>query len=103
MAGSPCSGMMHQPFTRERFSGNCGSATYRGPTGERELRCPPSAANWPKRPWQRARSSFLLQGTDLDAFRRVEAEVKLSRYGGDCYAYCMLAAGHIDLVIGEWA
>ena len=25
--------------------------------------------------------------------------MKLSRYGGDCYAYCMLAAGHIDLVI----
>ena len=25
--------------------------------------------------------------------------MKLSRYGGDCYAYCMLAAGHVDLVI----
>ena len=25
--------------------------------------------------------------------------VKLARYGCDCYAYCMLAAGHIDLVI----
>jgi len=25
--------------------------------------------------------------------------VRLSRYGGDCYAYCVLAAGHIDLVI----
>jgi myo-inositol-1(or 4)-monophosphatase len=29
----------------------------------------------------------------------VEEAVKLSRYGGDCYAYCMLAAGQIDLVI----
>ena len=28
-----------------------------------------------------------------------ERAVRLSRYGGDCYAYCMLAAGHIDLVI----
>jgi len=25
--------------------------------------------------------------------------VRLSRYGGDCYAYCLLAAGHIDLLI----
>jgi myo-inositol-1(or 4)-monophosphatase len=25
--------------------------------------------------------------------------VRLSRYGSDCYAYCMLAAGQIDLVI----
>jgi myo-inositol-1(or 4)-monophosphatase len=29
----------------------------------------------------------------------VENKVKLSRYGGDCYAYCMLAAGLIDLII----
>ena len=25
--------------------------------------------------------------------------MRLARYGCDCYAYCMLAAGHIDLVI----
>ncbi len=25
--------------------------------------------------------------------------MRLSRYGGDCYAYCMLAAGHVDLVV----
>ena len=32
-------------------------------------------------------------------FGKVEEAVRLSRYGGDCYAYCMLAAGHVDLVI----
>ena len=36
---------------------------------------------------------------DRAAFGRVEQAVRLSRYGGDCYAYCMLAAGHLDLVI----
>ena len=25
--------------------------------------------------------------------------MRLSRFGGDCYSYCMLAAGHVDLVI----
>jgi myo-inositol-1(or 4)-monophosphatase len=40
-----------------------------------------------------------MNGKDLAAFKRVEDKVKLSRYGGDCYAYCMLASGHIDLVI----
>ena len=29
----------------------------------------------------------------------MEAQTRLSRYGGDCYAYCALAAGHVDLVI----
>ena len=27
------------------------------------------------------------------------ASSRLARYGCDCYAYCMLAAGHIDLVV----
>ncbi len=37
--------------------------------------------------------------SDRADFVRVENAVKLSRYGGDCYAYCMLAAGQIDLII----
>src|SRR3974390_2881468 len=33
--GEPVFGMMHQPFTRERFSGDGGAARYRGPGGAR--------------------------------------------------------------------
>ena len=40
-----------------------------------------------------------MNGDDRAVFGRVEDAVRLSRYGGDCYAYCMLAAGHVDLVI----
>jgi myo-inositol-1(or 4)-monophosphatase len=36
---------------------------------------------------------------DRKAFGKLEDKVKLSRYGGDCYAYCMLAAGLIDLIV----
>ena len=44
-------------------------------------------------------SPLLMQDADRQCFARVEQAVRLSRYGGDCYAYCVLAAGHIDLVI----
>ena len=44
-------------------------------------------------------SPLLMQPADRAMFQTVENVVKLSRYGGDCYAYCMLAAGQIDLVI----
>jgi myo-inositol-1(or 4)-monophosphatase len=44
-------------------------------------------------------SPRLMNSSDRKAFSRVEEAVLLSRYGGDCYAYCMLAAGHVDLVI----
>ncbi len=33
------------------------------------------------------------------AFHRVAGKVRLVRYGTDCYAYALLAAGQIDLVI----
>ena len=33
------------------------------------------------------------------AFRRVAKGVRLVRYGMDCYAYALIAAGQIDLVI----
>ncbi len=36
---------------------------------------------------------------DQKIFERVAKEVKTVRLGGDCYSYCLLADGHIDLVI----
>jgi myo-inositol-1(or 4)-monophosphatase len=44
-------------------------------------------------------SPRLMNDSDRARFARVESDVRLSRYGGDCYAYCMLAAGHLDLII----
>ena len=41
--GQPVYGMMAQPFTRERFSGDGRKAQYRGPGGERDLRVRPCA------------------------------------------------------------
>jgi myo-inositol-1(or 4)-monophosphatase len=32
-------------------------------------------------------------------FEKVQTKTRLSRYGGDCYAYCMIAAGFVDIVI----
>ncbi|MEX2035845.1 MAG: histidinol-phosphatase [Xanthobacteraceae bacterium] len=96
-AGEPVYGMMHQPFTRERFTGDGGSARYRGPAGERALRVRSCAALADA--ILMTTSPLLMKEADRGAFGKVEKVVRLSRYGGDCYAYCMLAAGHVDLVI----
>jgi myo-inositol-1(or 4)-monophosphatase len=89
--------MMHQPFTRERFSGDGGAARYRGPAGNRDLRV--RACETLSDAVLFTTSPLLMSKPDRAAFARVEDKVKLSRYGGDCYAYCMLAAGQIDLII----
>ena len=36
---------------------------------------------------------------DQRSFERVVKEVKTVRLGGDCYSYCLLADGHVDIVI----
>jgi histidinol phosphatase-like enzyme (inositol monophosphatase family) len=93
----PVYGLMHQPFTGERFSGDGASASYRGPVGARKLmtrRCGSLrdaiiATTSPR----------LFDDGARAAYERVEREAQVTRYGCDCYAYCMLAAGHIDIVI----
>ena len=95
--GEPVFGMMHQPFIRERFSGDGGAALYRGPAGKRDLRVRECAKL--SDALLQTTSPRLMSSSDRAAFARVEDAVRLSRYGGDCYAYCMLAAGQIDLVI----
>jgi myo-inositol-1(or 4)-monophosphatase len=95
--GEPVFGMMNQPFTRERFSGDGGAATYRGPSGKRDLHVRACASLGDT--ILSTTSPLLMNEADRATFGRLEDKVKLSRYGGDCYAYCMLAAGLIDLVV----
>lgn len=95
--GYPVFGMMHQPFTREHFSGDGGAARYRGPAGDRPLRVRPCTAV--DEAILFTTSPLLMNADDRAAFSRVENAARLSRYGGDCYAYCMLASGHVDLVV----
>jgi myo-inositol-1(or 4)-monophosphatase len=96
-AGEPVYGMMNQPFIRERFSGDGAKAHYRGPAGARDLRVRACAELAEAVLF--TTSPLLMNDGDRQLFGRVEKTARLSRYGGDCYAYCMLAAGHVDLVI----
>jgi myo-inositol-1(or 4)-monophosphatase len=95
--GEPVFGMMHQPFIKERFSGDGGAASYRGPAGNRDISVRDCASLSDAVLY--TTSPLLMNEADRAIFRKVENAAKLSRYGGDCYAYCMLAAGQIDLIV----
>jgi myo-inositol-1(or 4)-monophosphatase len=103
IAGFPIWGtliaLLHQgtPFIGERFSGDSGSAHYHGPSGMRKLAVRRCASL--KEATMFTTSPLLMNAADRAAFNRVEEAVRLTRYGGDCYSYCMLAAGHLDLVV----
>lgn len=96
-AGGLIYGIIDQPYIRERFEGGLGLAQVTGPMGQSVL------ATRPARPLAEAIlfTTFPEVGTADEgaAFRRVAAKAKLVRYGMDCYAYALIAAGQIDLVI----
>lgn len=93
----PIYGIVDQPYIRERFEGGLGRAEVNGPTGRAPL------ATRAPRPLSEAIlfTTFPEVGTpeDAAAFNRVKAQARLTRYGTDCYAYALIAAGQIDLVI----
>jgi myo-inositol-1(or 4)-monophosphatase len=95
--GEAIFGMMHQPFMRERFTGDRQAARYRGPAGDRPLQVRSCVGL--SEAVLLSTSPLMFNDEEHTVFRRTEEKVRLSRYGGDCYAYCMLAAGHADLVI----
>jgi myo-inositol-1(or 4)-monophosphatase len=95
--GKPVLGMMAQPFTGERFAGDGKRAWYRGPGGDRMLttRSCPSVSD----AILFTTTPALFNPADRSRYDGVEASVRVPRYGADCYAYCMVAAGNVDLVI----
>jgi myo-inositol-1(or 4)-monophosphatase len=94
----PIVGAMHQPYTRETFFGTRDGAQMR-----RESQSMPLQVRKIERIQDAILSAtdpaMFANGPERDAFRSLAATVKMRRYGGDCYAYAMLAAGHIDLVV----
>ncbi|WP_165217746.1 histidinol-phosphatase [Affinirhizobium pseudoryzae] len=90
-------GMMDQPFTGERYFADGSASWYGGPDGERQLRVRDCASLSDAVLF--TTSPHIFEGGDLARYRSVEEKVRLFRYGVDCYAYALLAGGHVDLVI----
>lgn len=93
--GRPILGVIDQPITGERWIGAAGRTTlFRGPYGgragcrpltdlsEAELSC----------------TSPEMLGPDTSRFQRLRGKVRRNYWGGDCYAYGLLALGLIDIV-----
>jgi histidinol phosphatase-like enzyme (inositol monophosphatase family) len=93
----PVLGVMHQPYTGEMFIGDGGSARINGPRGLRELRVRDCEALADAT--LMTTDPRLFKGPERSAYDAIESAVRLTRYGTDCYAYAMLAAGQVDLVI----
>ncbi len=93
----PILGVIDQPYIGERFVGGTGYAFVKGPMGRTQLGTRDTRALDQAIVF----TTFPEVGTEAEGegFRAVSQHAKLTRYGMDCYAYALLAAGQIDLVV----
>jgi myo-inositol-1(or 4)-monophosphatase len=96
-ADGPIYGIIDQPYIGERFIGGFGAAKYAGPHGDGTL----AVGTTLNLNEATLFTTFPEVGSAAEGkgFHRVAKEVRLVRYGMDCYAYALLALGQIDLVI----
>ena len=90
----PILGVIDQPISRERWVGAARCPTTLNGVVVHCRTCPELATAT-----LFATTPDMFKETDAAAFARVSAAVKLTRFGADCYAYGLLAAGFIDLVL----
>jgi histidinol phosphatase-like enzyme (inositol monophosphatase family) len=94
-------GVVDQPHIGERFVGVNGSRerrawlTHRGktqPIATRPCRGLAAATLYTTTP-------DMFSPKEWEGYKRVQSQVRLARFGVDCYAYALVALGHVDLVI----
>ncbi|MDH3582407.1 MAG: histidinol-phosphatase [Hyphomicrobiales bacterium] len=97
-SGKPVAGVMNQPFTRERFWSDGRSAFFRR-DGQTKQRIRTRAASLGSAQMCTTDPALFAAGYEQAAFRALHSSVRHCRYGTDCYAYALVAAGHVDIVL----
>ena len=92
--GKPVLGVIDQPILDERWLGVEGErSTFNGkPIGVRA--CPAL-----DHAYMYSTAPIMFSGAFEKRHEALTRKVKLFRWGGDCYAYGLLALGHVDLVV----
>jgi histidinol phosphatase-like enzyme (inositol monophosphatase family) len=92
--GFPVLGVIDQPILKERWVGMAGRVTeFNGqPAATRRCRTLADAL-------LATTSPALLAPHELHAFEHLDAAVRSTVLGGDCYNYACLASGHLDIVV----
>jgi myo-inositol-1(or 4)-monophosphatase len=95
--GAPLLGLMDQPYTGERFWSGEHESFFRHDGEEKVMRTRPCASLGEA--VVTSTDPDMFEGRDSERNERLSRAVRLRRFGGDCYNYCLLALGQIDLVV----
>ena len=103
---TPVVGVLDQPITGERWVGVTGRRTiFRGQYGAAGCRPCPALG----RAELSCTSPAIFAPDEAEAFARLQAAAGRTSWGGDCYAYGLLALGQVDVIaeagmnVWDWA
>jgi myo-inositol-1(or 4)-monophosphatase len=94
----PVIGLMDQPYIGERFIGQPGRSELISRHGRTMLKTS-QCTNLEDALLGNTDPGMFTKDNERAAFRKISKQVKLRRFGGDCYFYALLAAGTLDLVV----
>ncbi|MDQ5920547.1 MAG: inositol-phosphate phosphatase / L-galactose 1-phosphate phosphatase / histidinol-phosphatase [Pseudomonadota bacterium] len=93
--GVPMLGIIDQPIINERFIGVRGSGAW--VNGKKMTTSNQSVLSKAR---LNATTPYMFKtDEDRDAFQRLHRQVNITGWGGDAYAYGLLADGHIDIIL----
>jgi myo-inositol-1(or 4)-monophosphatase len=102
--GIPILGIIDQPISGERWLGATGQPTTLNGAPIRTRACP--ALDQAE---LSCTAPEIFSEAEMQHWRRLQAATSRTSWGGDCYAYGLLAAGHIDVIaeaglkVWDWA
>jgi histidinol phosphatase-like enzyme (inositol monophosphatase family) len=96
--GRPVLGSIGQPYLGELYLGHAGGSRRIAPSGTTPLKVRP-CPDLTQALIATTDPEGCFTGAELGAWRQVRAAARLARLGCDAYAYAMVAAGTMDLVI----
>ena len=96
--GRPAYGMMSQPYVGDCFLGGAGISELYTKAGSKVIRAGSNSKLKESVLFSTTPDMFQL-GKELDCFNNLVKRVKMTRFGADCYGYCLLASGSVDLVV----
>jgi myo-inositol-1(or 4)-monophosphatase len=91
-------GIVHQPFLEETFVG-AGGVTVLYSKGERRTLAARATVELHDAVLYCTSPDMFAQAAERAAFEALVERCRMRRFGGDCYAYCLLAMGFVDLVV----
>ncbi len=97
--GEPILGVMNQPYTGERFWSDGSASFFKGASGRAKRLSTRACRRTADALVMTTNPELFAAGAETEAFLRVKSETRMTRYGGDCYAYCMLASGFVDVIV----